>query len=96
MPPAFTLTRVGSALEDAKEVPVLLRAKLTAILERLAREGCRAADYALSGPPPWPHLLRRPLRRMACRHRLPGRRRGRDRQDRPTRRLQRPLPGDRR
>jgi hypothetical protein len=26
------------------------------ILERLAREGCRAADYALSGAPPWPHL----------------------------------------
>jgi hypothetical protein len=55
-PPKFTLTRVGSALDDAKQVPVVLRAKLTAILERLAREGCRAADYALSGPPPWPHL----------------------------------------
>lgn len=55
-PPKFTLSRVGGALEDAKQVPVLLRAKLTAILERLAREGCRAADYALSGPPPWPHL----------------------------------------
>lgn len=55
-PPKFTLTRVGSALDDAKQVPVVLRAKLTAILEQLAREGCRAADYALSGPPPWPHL----------------------------------------
>ena len=30
--------------------------KLTRILERLADEGCKAADYALSGPPPWPHL----------------------------------------
>ncbi len=55
-PPKFTLTRVGSAVGDAKRVPVVLRAKLTAIVERLAREGCRAADYALSGPPPWPHL----------------------------------------
>lgn len=55
-PPKFTLSRVGSALDDAKQVPVALRAKLTAILEQLAREGCRAADYSLSGPPPWPHL----------------------------------------
>ncbi len=55
-PPRFKLSRVGSALEDAKEVPVVLRAKLTSIVERLAKEGCRAADYALSCPPPWPHL----------------------------------------
>lgn len=55
-PSRFKLSRVGSALEDAKEVPVVLRAKLTSIVERLANEGCRAADYALSGPPPWPHL----------------------------------------
>jgi hypothetical protein len=55
-PPRFTLSRVGSALEDAKQVPVVLRAKLTEILEHLASEGCHAADYALSGPPPWPHL----------------------------------------
>lgn len=54
--PKFTLSRVGSALEDAKQVPVVLRAKLTGILEHLAREGCRATDYALSGPPPWPRL----------------------------------------
>lgn len=37
-------------------VPVVLRAKLRGILQQLAREGCRAADYGLSGPPPWPHL----------------------------------------
>lgn len=55
-PRKFKLSRVGSALEDAKHVPVVLRARLTRILERLADEGCRAADYALSGPPPWPHL----------------------------------------
>lgn len=55
-PPRFKLSRVGSALEDAKQVPVVLRAALTRIVERLADEGCRAADYALSGPPPWPHL----------------------------------------
>jgi hypothetical protein len=55
-PPKFKLSRVGSAHEDAKQVPVLLRAQLTEIVERLSREGCRAADYALSGPPPWPHL----------------------------------------
>ncbi len=55
-PPRFKLSRVGSALEDAKQVPVVLRATLTGIIERLADEGCRAADYALSGPPPWPHL----------------------------------------
>jgi hypothetical protein len=55
-PPRFKLSRVGSVLDDAKQVPVVLRAKLTRILERLADEGCRAADYALSGPPPWPHL----------------------------------------
>ncbi|MGQ0744229.1 MAG: hypothetical protein ACT4OS_07845 [Acidimicrobiales bacterium] len=54
--PRFELSSVGSALEDAKQVPVVLRARLTGILERLAAEGCRAADYALSGPPPWPHL----------------------------------------
>ena len=55
-PPKFTLSRVGSALEDAKQVPVVLRGKLTELLQQLAREGCRAADYALSGPPPWLHL----------------------------------------
>ncbi len=54
--PRFRLRFVGSALEDAKQVPVKLRAQLTRILERLADEGCRAAGYALSGPPPWPHL----------------------------------------
>lgn len=54
--PRFKLSRVGSALDDAKQVPVVLRATLTGIVERLADEGCRAADYALSGPPPWPHL----------------------------------------
>lgn len=55
-PAKFKLSRVGSALEDAKHVPVALRAKLTNVIQRLAREGCRAADYALSGPSPWPHL----------------------------------------
>jgi len=55
-PPRFKLSRVGSAIEDAEHVPVVLRAKLTAILQRLARQGCRAADYALSGTPPWPHI----------------------------------------
>ena len=55
-PPRFRLSSVGSALEDAKHVPVILRAQLTSAIQRLAREGCRAADYALSGPPPWPHL----------------------------------------
>lgn len=55
-PPKFILSRVGSALEDAKQVPVVLRAKLNEVLQRLAREGCRAADYALSGPAPWPQL----------------------------------------
>lgn len=54
--PRFRLSRVGSALEDAKQVPVVLRAKMTTAIERLANEGCRAADYALSGPSPWPHL----------------------------------------
>ena len=52
----FRLSRVGSALEDAKQVPVVLRPRMTAAIERLANEGCRAADYALSGPPPWAHL----------------------------------------
>lgn len=55
-PPKFILSRVGSTLEDAKKVPVVLRGQLNAILQRLAQEGCRAADYALSGPPPWPQL----------------------------------------
>jgi hypothetical protein len=54
--PRFTLSFVGSAFEDAKQVPVKMRAQLTSILERLSKEGCRAAAYALSGPPPWPHL----------------------------------------
>lgn len=54
--PRFKLSSVGSALEDAKQVPVVLRSSLTGIIGRLADEGCRAADYALSGPPPWPHL----------------------------------------
>lgn len=47
---------MGSALEDAEHVPVGLRAKLTQAIRRLAAEGRRGADYALSGPPPWPHL----------------------------------------
>lgn len=55
-PPRFTLRFVGSAIEDAKQVPVKLRAQLTRILEQLSKEGCKAAGYALSGPPPWPHL----------------------------------------
>lgn len=55
-PPRFALSFVGSALEDAKQVPVKLRAQLTRILEQLSKGGCRAAGYALSGPPPWPHL----------------------------------------
>lgn len=55
-PAKFKLSSVGSALEDAKQVPVALRAKLTGVIQRLALDGCRAADYALSGPPPWPHL----------------------------------------
>jgi hypothetical protein len=54
--PKFTVSRVGSAATDAKAVPTKLRPALVRIIERLAREGCRAADYALSGDPPWPHL----------------------------------------
>lgn len=55
-PAKFKLSRVGSALADAKRLPVELRAQVANRIERLTREGCRAADYALSGPPPWPHL----------------------------------------
>ncbi len=54
--PRFTLSFVGSAIDDAKQVPTKLRPQLKRILARLADEGCRAAGYALSGPPPWPHL----------------------------------------
>ena len=54
--PKFTVSRFGSADADAKNVPAKLRPALVGIIERLAREGCRAADYALSGDPPWPHL----------------------------------------
>lgn len=55
-PARFKLSRVGSAIDDAKHVPPRLRPKITAAIERLAREGCRAADCALSGDPPWPYL----------------------------------------
>ncbi len=54
--PKFTVSRVGTAIADAKNVPTKLRPILVRIVEQLAREGCRAADYALSGDPPWPHL----------------------------------------
>jgi hypothetical protein len=54
--PKFTVTWVGTAIADAKNVPTKLQRALLRIIERLAREGCRAADYALSGDPPWPHL----------------------------------------
>lgn len=54
--PKFTVTRVAGAAGDAKTVPTKLRPALVGIVERLDREGCRAADYALSGDPPWPHL----------------------------------------
>jgi hypothetical protein len=52
----LTVSRVGSALEDSKKIPPKLRPALVRVVDRLAREGCRAADYALSGDPPWPHL----------------------------------------
>ena len=49
--PKFTVSRVGSAAGDSKNVPTKLRPALVRIIERLARDGCRAADYALSGDP---------------------------------------------
>lgn len=54
--PKFTVTRGAGAVGDLKTVPTNLRPALTQIVERLGREGCRAAGYALSGEPPWPHL----------------------------------------
>lgn len=52
----FKLTKTRSADVGLKAVPVLLRASVQDRLRQLAAEGCRAADYALSGDPPWPHL----------------------------------------
>lgn len=54
--PKFIVNWVGTARADARNVPTKLQRALLRIIERLAREGCRAADYALSGDPPWPHL----------------------------------------
>ena len=49
-PPKFTLSRVGSALDDAKQVPVVLRAKLTAILEQTGMAlGPRTRSFSVPG-----------------------------------------------
>lgn len=34
----------------------MLRSRVRDHLKRLRQEGCRAAGYALSGDPPWPHI----------------------------------------
>lgn len=54
--PKFRLTRTRSAARELKDVPALLHRRIQERLQRLAREGCRAADYALSGPEPWPRF----------------------------------------
>ncbi len=54
--PNFTLTRTTSAKVALKNLPAQKRPPVTARLQRLALEGCRAAGYALSGDHPWPHI----------------------------------------
>ncbi|MCU0269101.1 MAG: hypothetical protein MUF83_10680 [Acidimicrobiales bacterium] len=57
--PANRLVFVGTAIEDLEQVPASLRPGVRRALDDLARNGCKAADYALSGDPPWPHLCSR-------------------------------------
>jgi hypothetical protein len=54
--PANELVFVGTAIEDLKQVPAVLRPRVRRALDDLAKNGCKAADYSLSGDPPWPHL----------------------------------------
>lgn len=54
--PRFRLSRTRSAVSEFKGVPPVLRPSVQKRLLRLQSEGCRAADYALSGPEPWPRL----------------------------------------
>ena len=57
--PTNQLVFVGTAIEDLKQIPVKLRPRVRRALDDLARNGCRAAGYSLSGDPPWPHLCSR-------------------------------------
>jgi mRNA-degrading endonuclease RelE of RelBE toxin-antitoxin system len=54
--PANRVVFAGTAIEDLEQVPATLRPRVRRALDDLATNGCKAADYALSGDPPWPHL----------------------------------------
>ena len=51
--PPFTLRRCGSSTNDLKAVETKWQPALKQHLRDLAKRGCEAAGYALSGPPPW-------------------------------------------
>ena len=57
--PTNELVFAGTAIEDLKQVPAKLRPRVRRALDDLKRNGCKAADYSLSGDPPWPHLCSR-------------------------------------
>lgn len=54
--PRFDVRHRGASTDDLKAVEKKWQPEVKRHLEDLARRGCAAAGYALSGPPPWPAL----------------------------------------
>jgi mRNA-degrading endonuclease RelE of RelBE toxin-antitoxin system len=54
--PKFRISQSQKAIAETKAVPKYLQKAITEAVRQLSYEGCKAAGYALSGPPPWSNL----------------------------------------